>query len=38
MADDQDNTRGGGAVGPYAHAARHEGDDLNAEGRGQQKP
>ena len=40
MADDQDNTRRGGATGPHTHrnAARHVVDDLYAEESGQQKP
>ena len=40
VADDQDNTRSGGAIGPHAHgnAPRHVVDDLDAEGSGQQNP
>ena len=40
VADDLDDTRRGGAIGPHAHrnAARHVVDDRDAEGSGQQKP
>ena len=40
VADDQDDTRRGGAMGPHAHgnAARPGVDDLDVEGCGQQKP